>query len=139
MPRSNHAAALGRNGIIYVVGGVGGGFETFAYNPTSQTWTTLAPMPDPVFNLAAAMGVDGLIYAFGGTGISTVGQSLVQAYNPATNTWTIRARMPTARFGLAAVAGPDGLIYVMGGRYSYRDPILKTVEAYDPRRNTWRR
>jgi Kelch motif len=43
------------------------------------------------------------------------------------------------RFGLTAVAGPDGLIYVMGGRYSFHDPILKTVEAYDPRTNTWRR
>ncbi|WP_420795846.1 Kelch repeat-containing protein [Ktedonobacter racemifer] len=40
-----------------------------------------------------------------------------------------------ARTGLTAAVGPDGRIYAIGGRNA--SGPLKTVEAYDPRTNTW--
>ena len=59
---------------IYAVGGndpTGGiAFNTLlAYNPqTDSSWTVLAPMPTPRFNLAAA-AVNGKIYAMGGAAV----------------------------------------------------------------------
>ncbi len=50
--------------------------------------------------------------------------------------------MPTARYGLAAAAGSDGLVYAIGGSEnsnygSDNSNYLNTVEAYDPRTDTW--
>jgi hypothetical protein len=54
--------------------------------------------------------------------------------------------MPTARAALAAVTGPDGRVYAIGGSpspigvggYSLESVrALRTVEAYNPRTDTW--
>ncbi|WP_260865215.1 kelch repeat-containing protein, partial [Staphylococcus epidermidis] len=42
--------------------------------------------------------------------------------------------MPTERGGAATVT-VDGKIYVMGGRSN--DGVVKTVEVYDPKKDTW--
>jgi N-acetylneuraminic acid mutarotase len=55
--------------------------------------------------------------------------------------------MPTARQGLALAAGGDGKIYAIGGESvsvprpgpSPNAKILRTVEAYNPKTNTWTR
>jgi N-acetylneuraminic acid mutarotase len=70
--RNALAAATGRDGRIYAIGGhtVGGMPNTVeAYNPTTNTtnkWTTVASMPTGRGQLAAATGRDGRIYVIGG-------------------------------------------------------------------------
>jgi N-acetylneuraminic acid mutarotase len=132
--RANLAAALGRNGLIYTVGG-GSDLNTVeAYDPVADTWSTIAPMPTGRRYLAAAVSSDGSIYAIGGITGNSADLNTVETYNPATDSWAPAAPLLTPRVDLAAVAGRDGRIYAIGG-YSNLD--LNTVEVYNPATNTW--
>ena len=103
--------------MIYVAGGRFGSFArnldaNQAYDPRSDTWAELAPLPTPRSgNTAAATA--GRIFVFGGE--STEGTfDANEAYDPGNNTWTAMPPMPTARHGLAAVA-LNNRVYVLAG------------------------
>ena len=138
--RADLAAAVVNN-IIYAIGG----FTTFpdllnpqvipvneAYDPSTDTWTTKAPMPTPRAAFAAAV-VNNIIYTIGGDSTSTNFLSTNEAYDPSTDTWTTKAPMPTGRSALAA-AVLNNKIYAIGG---FNGNPLSTNEAYDPSTNTW--
>jgi N-acetylneuraminic acid mutarotase len=115
--------------------------DVYAYTPSSDTWTTVAPMPAGRSLLAATTDADGRIYAIGGSRYTFAASpqlDVVETYSPASNTWTSVAPMPTARYGLAAALGSDGRVYAIGG---CSDAVpgfaLSTVEAYTPSTNTW--
>jgi N-acetylneuraminic acid mutarotase len=108
------------NGILYAVGGVGccniGENSTIlstveAYNPTTNAWTTKAPMPTPRA-LGSVGVVDGILYAVGGA-IPHIANT-VAAYNPTRNAWTVRPPIPIARWH-HAVGVVNGTMYVVGG------------------------
>ena len=83
-----------------------------AYNPVSDTWRSLSPLPAPRFAYAIAAYRD-RVYVFGGwDGKSYV--SSVFAYDPSTDHWSTRASMPLAR-GFSAAAAITNTIYVVGG------------------------
>jgi N-acetylneuraminic acid mutarotase len=137
-------AATGRDGRIYAIGGLRFNINTNsqeilntveAYNPFSNTWSTVAPMPTPRSDPAAATGLDGRIYVFGGLDESFNISNTVEAYSPFSNTWSTVAPMPTARWELAAAAGPYGRINVLGGDGS--SGTLNTVETYNAFTNHW--
>src|SRR6185295_13367925 len=77
-----------------------------AYDPATNTWKELTPMPTPR-NHAAIGVVNGKVYVIGGrVGAAFISlasdTSLVEVYDPATDTWgTPGARMPTTRSALA--------------------------------------
>lgn len=132
--RALATAVTGKDGRIYVIGGLAGEVTSAAveaYDPRTDTWATLAPMPTPRTWLAGAAGKDGRIYALGGTG--TTGDSLATAevYEPRSDTWSAAASMPTARYGLAAAVGRNGDIYAIAGRSG--ESSLATVEVYTAR------
>jgi N-acetylneuraminic acid mutarotase len=146
--RTEAGAALGRDGRIYVAGGFhfGVGYlnEVDAYTPGTGSWTTVAPLPTARDSLAAASDASGRIYAIGGYNYSLNPThpelNVVERYDPATGEWSTLPVLPTARYGLAATAGLNGWIYVIGGCSSaVRGVALRTVEAYDPVKNTWHR
>ena len=138
------AAATGKDGIVYAIGGYNAGdlATVEAYNPTANAWTAVAPMPTARHGLAAAR-LGTRIYAVGGYHLSfpTVALGTLEVYNPTTNHWSTKAPMPTARGDLMAVGGSDGKLYAIGGSNAvngFNDRIpLSTVEAYDPTTNTW--
>lgn len=134
------AAAVGRDGLIYVFGGFDRDINPLqtveAYDPIANTWTTKAAMPTARMCLGAATGSDGRIYAIGGAVGSAAGLDTVEAYDPDTDTWETVAAMPTARYVLATVAAADGLIYAIGGAQDGYN-LFTTVEAYDPKTNEW--
>ncbi len=73
VPTAAHAAVIGPDGLIYVVGGadsamnVGLGYNTsYCLNPSTGDWTQLDDIPVGVRYLGAATSADGMIYAFGG-------------------------------------------------------------------------
>jgi N-acetylneuraminic acid mutarotase len=150
-PRLGLAAATGRDGRIYVMGGQSapqppGPFlvtpSVEAYDPAMNTWSAVAPMPTARVNLAATTGPDGRIYAIGGCTCGLPGnQTLptVEVYDPSTNRWSTAAPMPTPRADLAATTGPDGRIYAIGGcsPCGFSGRVLSTVEVYDPSTNSW--
>jgi N-acetylneuraminic acid mutarotase len=114
-----------------------------AYDPATNTWKELTPMPTPR-NHAAIGAVNGKIYVIGGrVGAAFIGlasdTSLVEVYDPATDTWGVPgARMPTTRSALA-YGVYNNRIYVAGGEF--QDPqqqtVFRTFEEYDPASNTW--
>jgi N-acetylneuraminic acid mutarotase len=129
--RAQFGAAAGADGRIYAFGGINDTFNGSLdslerYDPATDSWSTLAPLPIGRANHAAAAGADGRIYAIGGN------DSNVEAYNPATNTWSAVAPLPTPRGFLAATTGADGRIYAVGGYGP-----LDTLEAYNPATNSW--
>jgi hypothetical protein len=138
---------------IYTIGGSTGTFRPESgiildsnevYDPQSNTWTTLAPLPTPVMGNSATIAYNGKIFVFGG--LSPTGTSnQTQIYNVDTNTWTTGAPLSTARFN--AMAGLlNGQIVIFGGLYiaNYSKngqaggySSSDRTEIYDPTSDTW--
>jgi N-acetylneuraminic acid mutarotase len=97
------------------------------YDPSTDSWSTKAPMPTPRAFFAAAV-VNNKIYIIGG--FNNSGHiSTNEVYDPSTDTWSTKAPMPTARSNLAA-AVVNNIIYAIGGLNGSAD--LSTNEAYNP-------
>jgi N-acetylneuraminic acid mutarotase len=104
-----------------------------AYDPATNTWTTLASMPTARYHAAAAV-LRHRLHIIGGTNDSDL-FSQVEAYDPLTNRWSTKASMPTARMGLAAAvvrdrAGVSHILAIGGGDNTVG--VLATTEAYRP-------
>jgi N-acetylneuraminic acid mutarotase len=127
------------NGKIYAVGGVGLGRRNTGahevYDPATDQWTTLAPLPTPRDHLAAA-AVGGRLYAIGGRLAGSYAENVTvnEVYDPATNGWQTRAPLPTARSGIAA-AVLAGKIFIFGGEAP--SGTFHQVEAYEPTSDRW--
>lgn len=139
----HHTGVVALDGLLYVVGGfTKGGLSVwratatlYRYDPATQTWRELAPMP----TARGALGVtayQGRLYAIGGYDGDN-NSAAVEVYDPQTDIWTSAATMPTARDHLA-VAAANGKIYAIGGRsgLNYRKN-MSVVEAFDPLSNQW--
>lgn len=163
MPLPSHHVALAEyRGDIYMFGG----FvyprsappawdpidNAWKYDPTTDRWKALAPMPEKR-GAAVAAAVGDKIYVIGGAsmppgsqekGITPMSPQVclgtVDEYDPASNTWRQRAPMPTPR-NHAAVGVVNGKIYVIGGRVGAAfigvASDVSVVEEYDPATNTW--
>jgi N-acetylneuraminic acid mutarotase len=138
------AAATGPDGRIYGIGGAvtdASGDQLLyrtveAYDSSTDTWSSVAPLPTARFDLAAATGPDGKVYAIAGNSQTPEGlyvaSDFIDAYDWSTDSWTSCSCLPTSlRSGIAAATGPDGRIYVIGGR-DYSGNAVDTVEAYAP-------
>jgi hypothetical protein len=136
MPTPRYALGAGAiNGNVYAVGGeypLNNYLTTNeAYDPTSNTWQTMAPMQTPRRGLGVGV-VNGILYAVGGypTG------GTVEAYDPTTNAWTYKASMPLVN-GVEQVegdvGGDNGILYVL----TPSNPGTRTLEAYNPVTNSW--
>jgi hypothetical protein len=127
-------------GKIYVIGGVQGGLsptvppvwlaDVEVYDPTTDTWTTRAPMPTARMGHGAATH-DGKIYAIGGWNGALLGTC--EEYDPATDTWTAKSPMPTVRY-MVPCATVGGLVHAIAG---YNVLPGRWHEVYDPATDTW--
>jgi N-acetylneuraminic acid mutarotase len=136
-------AAVALGGDIYAIGGENilnnqpNYLDTVeVYIPSTDTWTTVAPLPDARSGLAATVGPDGRIYAIGGYSPGCACTTEVTAYSPITNTWTSVAPLPTGRRFLDAVTGADGNIYAVGGLTDASTDTTE-VDVYNAATNTW--
>jgi N-acetylneuraminic acid mutarotase len=158
---SHHVGVVEHQGRIYVLGGFvmpqagPPAWEpinnAWLYDPTTDAWKALAPMPTKR-GAAVAAAVGDKIYVIGGAA-SSPGEAFlhpqrahhsvgtVEEYDPATDSWRARAPMPTPRNH--AVAGVvNGKIYVIGGRIgtafiSAGSSNVDVVEEYDPTKDEW--
>ena len=111
---------------------------------TTSHWEPITEIPTKRKSFSTTV-VDDKIYLIGGTlfenGRGPFGLSTIEVYDPEMNTWQKVADMPTPRAD-AGTAVVDGIIYVFGG-YNGIDnrgenfKFLDTVEAYNPKTNTW--
>ena len=164
MPRpAHHQAMVEYQGKIYVFGGFvapmtgpQGGWEpidnAWQYDPATDAWKNLAPLPSKRGSAAAVL-VNGKVYVIGGattadgskdTAISnaTTVNNLTRndVYDIATNTWTSAAPMALGRNHMFSGA-VNGKIYIIGGRIAHAfvaaSQNTDVVEEYDPATNTW--
>jgi N-acetylneuraminic acid mutarotase len=131
-----HLAAAATGGLLYVAGGrwgdVGNVNLLEAYDPRTDAWRSLAPMPTARGGLAAA-ALGGRIYVTGGEVLdaSAVTFPQLEVFDPATGAWVAEPDLPTARHGLAAV-GRDGEVYVLGGGRRAGLTVSGLVEIFSP-------
>lgn len=115
----NSAAAVVLAEQFYLVGGrqVDGGnlAQLQRFDPMTNQWQALAPLPQAQGGLAAAV-LDEQLWVFGGEYFTDGGgvYSEVWVYQAATDSWQERGKMPLPRHGLGAVS-IENTIYVLGG------------------------
>jgi N-acetylneuraminic acid mutarotase len=128
--------------------------NAWEYDPATDTWKALAPMPTKR-GAAAASVVNGKIYVIGGanslpnfteSGIHPARPhqvlATVEEYDPESNTWRERRPMLVARNHHAA-AGIGNKLYAVGGRVSGAfigvSDVVDLLEIYDPESDLWTR
>jgi large repetitive protein len=130
-------AALG--GKLYAVGGktaTGPRSDVNVYDPATDTWTAVAPLPGPAVENPAVVALNGKLYAFGGSTSPFSGAVKNAAvYDPATNAWTQLPQMAFSRGG-AGAAAIGGKIYVVGGM-GLDGASLASVEVFDTATESW--
>jgi N-acetylneuraminic acid mutarotase len=99
---------------------------------TSDSWTTMAPMPTARGQFGVAV-VNGKIYVIGGTN-DGMPLNTVEVYDPKTNQWLTETPMPTARSSFAT-AVYHNQIYVIGGTVG--SGFVGNNEVYDPASHKW--
>ncbi|HMA34116.1 MAG TPA: S-layer homology domain-containing protein, partial [Chloroflexia bacterium] len=111
------------------------------YNPATNVWTTLSPVPD-LNNGEMGVVYDPLnnkLYLFGGENFasSTVANT-TRIYDITAGTWSTGAAMPDVRAFFAAAGYYNGKIYLVGG---YNTGQVTSAQAsvweYDPVANTF--
>jgi non-specific serine/threonine protein kinase len=117
-PREHLAAASdGGSGYVYAVGGreLSADQNTGAlerYDPATDAWDELPPMPTPAGSLGAAV-VERHLVTVGGEDPTSIVKR-VQSYDIRTQRWSALPDMVTPRHG-AAVVGVGQTLYVLDG------------------------
>ena len=137
----DHVQSVELDGLVYYVGGLLGwpspasGF-VYVYNPTTNRFTTAAPMLHGRKRGAGAVAVhDGKIYVAGGLHAG-VAVPWFDVYDSATNSWAALPDMPEARDHFhGAVVGDR--FYAIGGRRTSIDATVTANDAFDFTTGAW--
>ncbi|MCA9258866.1 MAG: tandem-95 repeat protein [Planctomycetales bacterium] len=135
-----YAAASGQ---VYALGGIGvqADGEVWAdaerYNPSTDTWSSIAALPQGLHGLSAIGDGNGHLFVFGGS--TTIDDTGIQRnsyqYDIATDAWSSIAPIPTGTRDSAVAVDDDGLIYLIGGMTTAG--ATDAVQVYDPGINAW--
>ncbi|WP_201983247.1 T9SS type A sorting domain-containing protein [Hymenobacter rubidus] len=144
VPAVSAAAAVWGN-IIYTYGGqlASGSYtnQLRSYNAATDTWATLAPMPEAKVVYGGA-AVNGKVYAIGGYN-GVINSARVDAYDIASNTWQAVGTLPTTVSNQAVTVQGEWL-WLVGdfnnqsylAAYNTRTGQLRTFTSnLPPRRN----
>ena len=113
LPQTLFGAATATDGTyVYAFGGyhfpenIGSTLDTvYRYTPSTDTWTTLAPMPQPsLIATAVYYPATNKIYVFGGatrTPDPIINYDTTLIYDIATNAWSSGATMPDPRYQMS--------------------------------------
>jgi hypothetical protein len=122
---------VNNNGKFYLSGG---GTAQQVYDPVTNAWTTVAPLPANLDHIQA-VALNGLVYYIGGLlNWPSPEVNTVYIYNPATNTFSQGAPMPRGR-GAGGVGVYNGKIYYAGGLNG--GVAVPWFDVYDPVANAW--
>lgn len=138
---SGASAAMGHDGRVYVFGGKNLSlpevyqYEVQIYDPTTDSWSLGAGMPNPCSLSEAVAMPDGMIYVLSGineTFNPLQPTGLVQIYDPAADSWTAGSDMPERRYSGAAIAMSDDVIMYVGGSnpdasYTYSEVVYYSI------------
>jgi N-acetylneuraminic acid mutarotase len=106
-----------------------------AYNPVTNTWRRIAPLPAVALRAGGTAVWDGHELLVVGAGKSA---RFAYAYNPSTNRWRRLARLPSGRFG-ASVVWTGTRLLLWGGQTGRFPNLLDSRDglAYDPKSDRW--
>lgn len=160
MPIDLYAGAGASDGrYAYVAGGYSSGTNQtldtlFRFDPTSNTWTTMAPMPTAAIMASAVYyPPTSKIYVFGGQhGVDGTNYAITRIYDVASNTWSTGANMPDVRSFMASAYYPadQTILLVAGYRTGLERPVtglgirpcykfVRHESSADPTCGGWRR
>lgn len=134
-----YGAAVNVNGLVYVFGGISGGQtvtnKTSIYDPSTDTWSAGADMPQGRFG-ATAGAVAGKIYVAGG-GTPDFQLAFTNfEYDTDTDTWATKAAIPASTpnpFRLHGVGDENaGVMHAFAGGFDGRNHLI-----YDPMADAW--
>src|SRR5439155_23220564 len=100
------------NGEIYVVGGSGGFEAAFAYDPTADTWRSIAPPSPPDCQAGGAFALNGELWLVGCLGQDG---TVAKIYNPGSNSWRTGLSLLFSQEGGSATALYNTRGFVAGG------------------------
>jgi len=129
-------SVVAANGQIHAIGGRDTRSVDWheAYDPGTDTWHTLAPIPGPRDHAAAVLLADTLLVAGGRMDTFDFNTGMHVGYDPKTDRWEERAPMPTPRSGHGGAVW-RGKFFCMGGEGTRR--VFGQTEAYDPLSDSW--
>jgi N-acetylneuraminic acid mutarotase len=146
--RLDHTATLLPGGKVLVVGGLLGPlpFGSLAtselYDPTTDAWSTAAPMIVSRARHTATLLADGRVLVVGGLSLVVREGGLfpsqptdAEIYDPTANGWSVTAPMGQYRYGQTATRLADGRVLVTGGQGDV--VTFKSTEIYDPAADRW--
>ena len=127
-------------GRLYSIGGADGSALAVTsverFDITTNSWTTLAGLPEARAHAAAAYDGAGHVLVIGGVNAQGIRQSTVFSYDIASNTWSTIASLPEAVEDGAALLGADGLVYMTGGTTA--SGASDRIYIYNPASGDWR-
>jgi hypothetical protein len=132
---------LARQEVSFVEAGgrlflAGGDRRQQAYDPRSERWLDVAPLPQRLDHVQG-VAIDGRVYYVGGlTGWPGPAVGTVDVYDPAADAFTRRAAMERPR-GAGGVAVAGGRIYYLGGLSD--GEAVPWADVYDPANDRWER
>jgi N-acetylneuraminic acid mutarotase len=135
--------AAGRT-ILYAIGGstatTGASLgKVEAYNVATNTWTTRAQLPRPLYWTNGVGVINGKLYISGGVSSFKNYRSELFVYDPATNTWTQKRDMPTQGFrGVTGVINNKLYVWTICDQEDCFDFIPHgAFYRYDPATDQW--
>ena len=138
---SLYACAVG--GRVFVFGGIEirdgtthVSSETHRYDPATDAWVSVAPMPAARDGLCAC-AVRDFVYVMGGWLEMSVVRKTCWRYDVAGDVWSVMQSMPDARTYFAACV-LDGDIYVLGGKDTFGS-VCDSVFRYSTDADEWTR
>lgn len=99
-----------------------------AYDPATDSWSELAPMPTARYGLAL-VAASGRLYAIGGTSATTPALATVESYDPVSNTWRTEPSLPVARTLAGATALGDEIL--VAGGIGTSGIAMRSVEVFN--------
>jgi hypothetical protein len=135
-----YGQAVASDGVyVYAAGGdfgAGSSNQFYRFNPRTNTWDTLAPLPTAV-NTGLMVYAEGRLYVLGGYITASEATDMVQIYAIAQGTWSTAAPLPGVRAFLAG-GYSQGKIYAAGGVDSVSSTTARlTTWEYSINANTW--
>ena len=135
------AAAAEAGGKLYLISGSADGItasnQVAAYDPISNTWSTVANLATGRL-WAGAASIAGKIYVVGGCtdGSCVSNVATVEVYDPSSNTWTTASNTGFTPRNTLAVGVVAGKLYV-GGGYDSSGNAVQNLEGYNPATDSW--
>jgi N-acetylneuraminic acid mutarotase len=124
LPKAHLSPALGTalDGQIYLIG-----YDIAErYDPVSDNWTAIAPMPQETGGPVVAC--QDKIYVIG---------RIIQVYDPITNSWANKTSIPPSLSGIRAAVVGDKIYFISGGTAGYIIEDFNTTYVYDPAADSW--